>query len=166
MASKQLAGLKDQIKELLEKGYIHPSSPPWGALWFSSWRRMVLNSCVCIIVLWMRLPLRSSTGCLGLMIYLIDSVVHVCSLGSILIGIGSAKDTRMWYSKDCLHFEEWSIRVYIDVFFGLTKAPSYYVDLMNTLFMEYLDKFDVVFIDDVLVYSKDEEHEEHLCLAL
>jgi hypothetical protein len=37
---------------------------------------------------------------------------------------------------------------------------------MNTLFMEYLDKFDVVFIDDVLVYSKDEEHEEHLCLAL
>jgi hypothetical protein len=53
------------------------------------------------------------------------------------------------------------------MYLGLTKALTYYIDLMNKDFMEYLDKFVVVFINDVLVYSKDEEeHEEHLCLVL
>jgi hypothetical protein len=53
------------------------------------------------------------------------------------------------------------------MYFGLTKAPTYYIDLMNKDFMEYLDKFVMVFINDVLVYSKDEEeHEEHLHLVL
>jgi hypothetical protein len=51
--------------------------------------------------------------------------------------------------------------------FGLTNAPTYYMDLMNTDFMEYLDKFVVVFIDGMLVYSKsEEEHEEHLRMVL
>jgi hypothetical protein len=51
--------------------------------------------------------------------------------------------------------------------FGLTNAPAYFMYLMNKVFMEYLDKFDMVFIDDILVYSKsEEEHEEHLRLAL
>jgi hypothetical protein len=50
--------------------------------------------------------------------------------------------------------------------FGLTNAPAYYIDLMNIDFMEYLDKFIVVFIDGMLVYSKSrEEHEEHLRLV-
>jgi hypothetical protein len=48
--------------------------------------------------------------------------------------------------------------------FGLTNAPAYYMDLMNMDFMEYLDKFIVVFIDGILVYSKSEE--EHLRLVL
>jgi hypothetical protein len=56
---------------------------------------------------------------------------------------------------------------YMMMYFGLTKAPTYYMDLMNKEFMEYLDKFVVVFINDVLVYSKDEEeHMEHLHLVL
>jgi hypothetical protein len=51
--------------------------------------------------------------------------------------------------------------------FGLTNAPTYFMYLMNTVFMEYLDKFVMVFIDDLLVYSRsEEEHEEHLHLAL
>jgi hypothetical protein len=51
--------------------------------------------------------------------------------------------------------------------FGLTNAPTYFMYLMNKVFMEYLDKFVVVFIDDILVYSKTEEnHEEHLRLVL
>jgi hypothetical protein len=55
---------------------------------------------------------------------------------------------------------------YMVMYLGLTKAPTYYMDLVNKEFMEYLDMFVMVFINDVLVYSKDEEHEEHLRLVL
>jgi hypothetical protein len=51
--------------------------------------------------------------------------------------------------------------------FGLTNAPAYFMYLMNKVFTEYLDKFGVVFIDDILIFSKNgEEHDEHLRLVL
>jgi len=51
--------------------------------------------------------------------------------------------------------------------FGLTNAPAYFLYFMNKVFMEYLDKFVIVFIDDILVYSRNEiEHEKHLRLVL
>jgi hypothetical protein len=51
--------------------------------------------------------------------------------------------------------------------FGLTNAPAYFMYLMNKVFLEYLDMFVVVFIDDILVYSRSkEEHKEHLRLVL
>nr|GEV81082.1 putative reverse transcriptase domain-containing protein [Tanacetum cinerariifolium] len=51
--------------------------------------------------------------------------------------------------------------------FGLTNAPTVFIDLMNRIFHEYLDKFVIVFIDDILVYSKmKEEHEDHLHIML
>jgi hypothetical protein len=51
--------------------------------------------------------------------------------------------------------------------FGLPNAPSYFMYFMNKVFMEYLDKFVVVFIDDILIFSKtEEEHGTHLRLVL
>jgi hypothetical protein len=51
--------------------------------------------------------------------------------------------------------------------FGLTNAPAYFMYLMNKVFMEYLDKFVVVFIDDILIFSKtEEEHRKNLRLVL
>jgi hypothetical protein len=51
--------------------------------------------------------------------------------------------------------------------FALTNVPAYFMYLMNKVFMEYLDKFMVVFIDDILIFSKsEEEHETHLRLVL
>jgi hypothetical protein len=51
--------------------------------------------------------------------------------------------------------------------FGLINALAYFMYLMNKVFMEYLDKFIVVFIDDILVYSQnEEEHIEHLQMIL
>jgi hypothetical protein len=50
--------------------------------------------------------------------------------------------------------------------FGLTNAPAYFMYLMNSVFMEDLDKFAMVFIDDILIFSKSKkEHEEHLCIV-
>jgi hypothetical protein len=51
--------------------------------------------------------------------------------------------------------------------FGLTNAPAYFMNLMNKVFMEYLDRFVVVFINNILIYfQNDSDHEEHLRLVL
>jgi hypothetical protein len=56
---------------------------------------------------------------------------------------------------------------YTIISFGLTNAPSYFTYLMNKVFMEYLDKFVIVFIDDILIFSKnEEEHDKHLHMVL
>jgi hypothetical protein len=56
---------------------------------------------------------------------------------------------------------------YLVMSFGLTNASAHFMYLMNSIFMEELDKFVIVFIDNILVYSKSmEEHEEHLRVVL
>jgi hypothetical protein len=86
------------------------------------------------------------------MICSINSVVRVCSLRSSSIGKSSAENPRVRHTEDCIHFEVWYDE-YTVMSFGLTNAPTYFMYLVNKVFMEYLNKFVVVFIDDILVYS-------------
>jgi hypothetical protein len=70
------------------------------------------------------------------------------------------------HTEDYICFKVWPYE-FTMMSFGLTNAPAYFLYMMNKAFMEYLDKFVVVFIDDILVYSRsEEEHEGHLCLVL
>jgi hypothetical protein len=62
---------------------------------------------------------------------------------------------------------QYGLYEFIIMSFGLTNAPAYFMNLMNKVLMEYLDRFVVVFIDDILIYSKsDSDHEKHLRLVL
>jgi hypothetical protein len=91
-------------------------------------------------------------------------MVHVCSLRSI--EISSAKIRGCDILKTAFIFR-YGLYEYTVMPFGLINAPAYFMYLMNKVFMEYLDKFVVAFIDDILVYSRSEEkHEEHLRLVL
>jgi hypothetical protein len=79
---------------------------------------------------------------------------------------------HQWKIQECdipktAFISRYGLYEYTVVSFGLTNALAYFMYLMNKVFMEYLDKFVMVFIDDMLVYSRsEEEHEEHLHLVL
>jgi hypothetical protein len=85
-------------------------------------------------------------------------------------------DLRSGYHQIKIHEEDipktafstrYGLYEYLVISFGLTNAPAHFMYLMNMAFMEELDKFVVIFIDDILVFSKGmEEHEEHLCIVL
>jgi hypothetical protein len=74
--------------------------------------------------------------------------------------VSSTKNLGVRYPKNRIPLYE-----YIVMSFGLTNVPAYFMYLMNKVFMEYLDKFVVVFIDDILIFSKMKE-EKHLRLVL
>jgi hypothetical protein len=76
---------------------------------------------------------------------------------------------KIWESdipKTTFH-TRYGLYEYTVMSFGLTNAPAYFMYLMNKVFMEYLHKFVVVFIDEILIFSKmEEEHEKHLRMVL
>jgi hypothetical protein len=167
MSSDQLLELKKQIKELLEKGFIRPSSLPWGApVIFVEKKDGTQRMCVDYrllndVTIKNKYPLPR-----------IDDLFDQMRGAKVF----SKFDLRSGYHQMRIRLSDipktafttrYGLYEYTVMSFELTNAPSYFMYLMNKVFMEYLDKFVVVFIDDILIYSKnEEEHEEHLRLVL
>jgi hypothetical protein len=167
MAANQLAELKEQLQELLDKGYICPSASPWGApVIFVPKKDGTQRMCVDYrslneITIKNKYPLPRIDD-------LFDQLKGSCVFSKIGLRSGyhqlkiRATDVpKTTFITQCGLYE------YTVMSFGLTNPPAYFMYLMNKVFMEYLDKFVVVFIDDILIFSKnEEEHVEHLHLVL
>jgi hypothetical protein len=167
MAITELAELKEHIKELLEKEFIHPSSSPWGApVIFVPKKAGIQRLCVVYralneVTIKNKYPLARIDD-------LFDQLRGACVFSKI--------DLRSEYHqlkiRECdipktAFVLRYGLYEYTVISFGLTNAPTYFMYLMNKVFMEYLNKFIVVFINDILIYSRsEEEHEEHIRLVL
>jgi hypothetical protein len=167
MGLKELVELKAQLDELEEKGFIRESISPWGTpVIFVDKRdggRIMcrdyhnLNN----VTIKNKYPLPRIQD-------LFDQVKGA--------GVFSKIDLRLGYHQIKIKEEDilkiafvsrYGHHEYLVVPFGLTNAPAIFMNLMNKIFMPYLDKFVIVFIDDILVYSKDEaKHAEHLRIVL
>ncbi|GJZ55639.1 putative reverse transcriptase domain-containing protein [Tanacetum coccineum] len=159
--------LSNQLKELSEKGFIRPSSSPWGApVLFVKKKDGSFRMCIDYrelnkLTVKNRYPLLRIDD-------LFDQLQGSCVYSKI--------DLRSGYHQ--LHIREEDIPItsfqtryghyeFQVMPFGLTNAPAVFMDLMNRVFKPYLEKFVIVFIDDILIYSKSkEEHEEHLKIIL
>nr|AAS07330.1 putative polyprotein [Oryza sativa Japonica Group]ABF98050.1 retrotransposon protein, putative, Ty3-gypsy subclass [Oryza sativa Japonica Group] len=167
MAANELAEVKRQVDDLLQKGYIRPSSSPWGApVIFVEKKDHTQRMCV---------DYRALNDVTIKNIY---PLPRINDLFDQLKGatVFSKIDLRLGYHQLRIKEEDIPKTAFTTRYglfectvmsFGLTNAPAFFMNLMNKVFMEYLDKFVVVFIDDILIYSRTkEEHEEHLRLAL
>ncbi|GJU56296.1 putative reverse transcriptase domain-containing protein [Tanacetum coccineum] len=167
LASSEMKELSDQLKELLEKGFIRPSSSPWGApVLFVKKKDGSFRMCIDYrelnkLTIKNRYPLPRIDD-------LFDQLQGSCVYSKI--------DLRSGYHQLCIREEDIPITAFRTWYghyefqvmpFGLTNAPAVFMDLMNRVCKSYLDKFVIVFIDDILIYSKSkEEHEEHLKIIL
>jgi hypothetical protein len=163
VSREELAELKIQLKDRLDKGFIHPSSSPWGCpILFVSKKDKGLRLCVDYR------PLNAVTVKNKYPLPRIDilfdqvagaqvfSKIDLCS-GYHQIKISDKNIPKTAFSIRYGFYE------YLVMSFGLINVPAHFMYLMNSVFMSELDKFVVVFIDNILVYSKStEDHEEHL----
>ncbi|WVZ63571.1 hypothetical protein U9M48_013194 [Paspalum notatum var. saurae] len=139
MAPDELKELKTQLQEQLDKGFIRPSSSPWG--------------CPAHFVE------KKDQGSKSL-------VSHSFLQVDLMSGYHQIKVREEDIPKTAFS-TRYGLYEYLVMSFGLTNAPAFFMYLMNSVFMNELDKIVVVFIDDILVYSKNEkEHEEHLRIVL
>jgi hypothetical protein len=167
MGVNELVELKKQIRELLDKGYVRPSSSPWGALvLFVEKKDRIQRMCIDYrslneVTIKNKYPLPRIDD-------IFDQLKGACVFSKIDLRSGYHQ-LRIRHSDipktafvTCYGLYEFTV-----MSFGLTNAPAYFMYLMNKVFMEYLDKFVVVFIDDILIFSNyEEDHEEHLRLVL
>jgi hypothetical protein len=167
MSVKELKELKKQLTELQEAGYIRQSSSPWGApVLFVQKKDGSQSMCVDYkslsdVTMKNKYPLHRIKD-------LFDQMrgARVFSKIDLRSGYHQMKirpsDIPMTAFSTRYKLYEFTI-----MSFGLTNAPAYFMNLMNKVFMEYLDRFVVVFIGDILIYSKsDSDHEDHLRLVL
>jgi hypothetical protein len=167
MPPAELAELKKQLQELLDKGFIRPSTSPWGCpALFVKKKDESLRMCVDYR------PLNAVT------IKNKYPLPRIDVLFDQLVGakVFSKIDLRSGYHQNKIRVSDipktafstrYGLYEFLVMSFGLTNAPAYFMYLMNLVFMPELDKFVVVFIDDILVYSKNEdEHTEHLHIML
>nr|CAD39388.2 OSJNBb0016B03.9 [Oryza sativa Japonica Group] len=167
MAANELAEVKKQLEELKEKGYIRPSTSPWGApVIFVEKKDKTKRMCVDYralneVTIKNKYPLPR-----------IDDLFDQLKGATVFSKI----DLRSGYHQLRIREEDipktafttrYGLYEFTVMSFGLTNAPAFFMNLMNKVFMEYLDKFVVVFIDDILIYSQSEEdHQQHLRLVL
>jgi hypothetical protein len=167
MPPAELAELKKQLQELLDKGFIRPSTSPWGcpALFMKkkdeSLRLWVDYRPLNAVKIKNKYPLPRIDVLFDQLVGAkVFSKIDLCS-GYHQIKIRASDIPKTAFST------RYGLYEYLVMSFGLTNAPAYFMYLMNSVFMPELDRFVVVFIDDILVYSKNEdEHIEHLHIVL
>ncbi|KAL0559002.1 hypothetical protein IC582_003591 [Cucumis melo] len=167
MAPAELKELKVQLQEFLDKGFIRPSVSTWGApVLFVKKKDGSMRLCIDYrelnkVTVKNRYPLPRIDD-------LFDQLQGATVFSKIDLRSGyhqlRIKDEdvpKTAFRSRYGHYE------FIVMSFGLTNAPAVFMDLMNRVFREFLDTFVIVFIDDILIYSKTEaEHEKHLCMVL
>ena len=167
MAPVELKELKAQLEELLSKGFIRPSTSPWGALvLFVKKKDGSLRLCIDYRQL-NRATIRNQYP-----------LPRIDELFDQLHGSWVYSNIDLWSGYHQLRVREndvsktafrtrYSHYEFLVMPFGFTNAPTAFMDLINRVFSPYLDKFVIVFIDDILVYSgSPEEHAEHLRTVL
>ncbi|GJX99920.1 putative reverse transcriptase domain-containing protein [Tanacetum coccineum] len=167
LAPSEMKELAEQLQELSDKGFIRPGSSPWGApVLFVKKKDGSFRMCIDYhelnkLTVKNRYPLPR-----------IDDLFDQLQGSSVYSNI----DLRSGYHQLRVHKEyipKTTFRMRYGHYefqvmpFGLTNAPAVFINLMNWVCKPYLDKFVIVFIDDILIYSKNkEEHKEHLELIL
>jgi hypothetical protein len=167
MAPNELAKMKTQLQELLHKGYIRPSYPPWGCpILFVKKKDKRLRMCINYrplnaVTMRNKYPLPHID-------FLFDQLIVALVFSKI--------DLRSGYHQIKIREEDilqtafstrYELYEYLVISFELTNASAHFMYLMNYVFMADLERFVVIFIDDILVYSKNKkEHEGHLHIVL
>ncbi|KAL4026723.1 hypothetical protein IC575_015162 [Cucumis melo] len=163
MAPAELKELKVQLQELLDKGFIRPSVSPWGApVLFVKKKDGSMRLCIDYrelnkVTVKNRYPLPRIDDLFDqLQGATVFSKIDLRS-GYHQLRIRDGDIPKTTFRSRYGHYE------FVVMSFGLTNAPAVFMDLMNRVFKDFLDSFVIVFIDDILIYSKTEaEHEEHL----
>ncbi|GJR11801.1 putative reverse transcriptase domain-containing protein [Tanacetum coccineum] len=167
LAPSEMLELSNQLKELQEKGFIRPSHSPWGAtVLFVKKKDGAMRMCIDYREL-NKLTIKNSYP-LPRIDDLFDQLQGACCLSKIDLRSGyhqlrvrEEDIPKTAFKTRYGHFE------FTVMPFWLTNAPAIFMDLMNRVCKPYLDKFVIVFIDDILIYLKSEkEHEFHLKMIL